>query len=171
MDDENANSGHGWRVRALGEHRLSDFAYGTVTGIVALGGLDHEIAGLAWWHASAIVIVGAAALWIAHAYASLLGKRVAGRRRLEVHELVHGLRGSSAIVGAGIVLSVPLAFAGLHLCSLTGALTISRGLGVALLALLGLAATSDSWPQRLLRSEVATVIGLAVVAVETAVHR
>jgi hypothetical protein len=163
--------GGGRRARGVDPHRLTEFIYGTVTGIVALAGVGHETPTPAWWQAAAIVIVGAAALWLAHAYSMFLAQRLTDEYPLKPRDLGQGLRASWPLVGAGILLSLPLLFAGLRLCSMSTALAISRGLGIAVLAVLGWTAAMGVWHRRLLLAALSAGLGLGVVAVELAVHR
>lgn len=93
--------------RVIDGHRLSEFVYGTVTGMVAVAGVggSHETT---WWNAASIIIVGAAAIWLAHSYSIFFGKRVSGGRRLGFRDLTETLRGSWPIVIAGMVLALPM---------------------------------------------------------------
>jgi hypothetical protein len=166
-----AERGGGRRARGVDTHRLTEFIYGTVTGIVALAGVGHERPTPAWWQAAAIAIVGAGAVWLAHAYSIFLAQRLTDEHALNPRDLGQGLRASWPLVAAGILLSVPLLFAGLRLCSMSTALGISRGLGITVLAVLGWCAAVGAWPRRLLLAVLSAGLGLAVVAVELAVHR
>jgi hypothetical protein len=153
-------------------HRLSEFIYGTVTGMVAVVGIDasHDVF---WLGAALIIVVGAAAIWVAHAYSILLGRRIAEGRRLHAGDLFAALRGSWPIVSAGAILSVPLLFTPLVLWSVNSALWVSSGLGVLILALVGVLAgvvTRETWGRRLILAALSTGLGLGIVAVEFAVH-
>lgn len=58
-------------VSRLDGHKLSEFIYGTIIGMVAivgLGGGDET----SWFEAALIIITGSAAIWLAHAYSMLL---------------------------------------------------------------------------------------------------
>jgi len=149
-------------------HRLAEFVYGTVTGMVALAAIGpHPEKG--WLETVFAVILGAGAIWLAHAYSLMLSKRVTVGRRLMWSEVVHTMRGSWPIVIAGVVLTVPLMLSGLGLWSVTTGVTLSGYLGVALLASCGMLAgviTNESWPYRLLLAGVYGGLGVAVVAVE-----
>jgi hypothetical protein len=153
-------------------HRASEFIYGTVTGMVAVAGIDVG-RGASWLGAAAIIIVGAAAIWIAHAYSTLLGRRIADGRRLEARDLGEALAGSWPIVVAGMVLAVPLIATALGAWSLDTALWASSFVGVAILALVGILAgvvTRETWLRRVLLAVGSAGLGLIVVAVEVAVH-
>ena len=93
--------------RVIDGHRLSEFVYGTVTGMVAVAGVGgtHETT---WWNAASIIIVGAVAIWLAHSYSIIIGKRVSGGQRLGLGDLIDILRGSWPIVTAGTVLALPM---------------------------------------------------------------
>lgn len=156
----------------LDGHRLSEFIYGTVTGLVAVAGIDAS-SGASWLGAASIILVGAAAIWVAHAYSTLFGHRIAEGRRAKVRDLGKALTDSWPIVTAGALLAVPLLPAAIGLWSVDVALLVSSLLGVLVLALVGVAAgvvTHETWPRRLLLAALSAGLGLAVVFVELAVH-
>ncbi len=149
-------------------HRLAEFVYGTVTGMVALAAMStHPKEG--WLETVFAVILGASAIWLAHAYSIMLSKRVTAGRRLTRDEVLHTMRGSWPIVSAGVVLAVPLMLCGLGLWSVETGLALSGYLGVVMLALCGMLAgviTKETWTHRLLLAAVYGGLGVAVVAVE-----
>jgi len=152
--------------------RASEFIYGTVTGMVAVVGIDAGH-GASWLGAVAIIVVGAAAIWIAHAYSTLLGRRIADGRRLEARDLGEALAGSWPIVVVGMVLAVPLIATALGVWSLDTALWASSFVGVLILALVGVLAgvvTRETWPRRVFLAVASAGLGFIVVAVEVAVH-
>lgn len=153
-------------------HRLSEFVYGTVTGMVAVAGISGGDEA-SWSEAALVIVAGAAAIWVAHAYAVLMGKRVAVGHRLDARDLGEALRGSWPIVSAGVILAVPLLPVAAGLWSLDFALGASSLTGVLILALVGILAgviTHETWPRRILLAVLSAGLGLAVVAVELAVH-
>ena len=159
-------------ARIIDGHKLSEFIYGTVTGMVAVTGIsgDDETS---WLGAATIIVSGAAAIWIAHAYSMLISKRVTLGRRLGVNDLTETLSGSWPIVTAGAILSAPILLVALNAWSLDFALTVSSLLGVAILALVGYFAgvlSGESWSRRLLLVALSAGLGLAVIAVEFAAH-
>lgn len=160
--------------RLIDGARLSGFIYGTTSGLVALGGVGvREPDFTAWWEAATRVILGAAAVWMAHAYAELLSHRVVSGRPLEFRELRATLASSWSILVAGLVLAAPLVPAGLGVVSVGMATNVSRALGVTVLALIGFYAEQTGehrWGRRLLHAGLTAGLGLAVVAVELLVY-
>ena len=88
-------------------HKLSEFIYGTIIGMVAVAGIDGGD-GTSWLEAAAAIVAGAAAIWVAHAYAVLLSRRVVAGHRLAARDLGEALAGSWPIVTAGVILALPL---------------------------------------------------------------
>lgn len=153
-------------------HRLSEFVYGTVTGMVAIAGVGVSD-DITWLDMMAIIITGALAIWLAHAYSNLLSKRVVSGHRLLHSEILEILSSSWTIVIAGAVLSLPFPGVGIGLWSFGSALAIASWVGVVILALVGLVAgiiTKERWPRRLLLAALSAGLGLAIVAIEFAVH-
>lgn len=149
-------------------HRLAEFIYGTVTGMVAISGVG-EGSGVDWEAAAAVIIVGALAIWVAHAYAILLSQRVVSGRRLRRLDVRETLAGSWPIVIAGIILALPLAPAAIGLWSVSLALTLGSVIGIALLALMGILAGTlarETWTRRLLMAVGSAGLGTVVVVVE-----
>jgi hypothetical protein len=168
---EEQGARHVVEARPIDGHRLSEFVYGTITGMVAISGLDP--AHSSWSQAAEVIIVGAAAIWIAHAYSVLLGRRIASERRLTGKDLAHALRGSWPIVIAGVMLAVPTLLAAANISTLATALRISSLVGVVILALVGIVAgvvTHETWPRRLLLAVLTTGLGLVVLGFELAIH-
>ena len=161
-----------FRGRLVDGHRLAEFVYGTVTGLVAITGIGAHPEG-GWADTAGIVVAGAIAIWLAHGYSIMLSKRLTLGRRLSSQEIAHVFRGSWPIVIAGVVLAVPMLFSGLGVWGLDTAVAISGWLGVAILALVGLLAgslTHETWPYRLLIAGVYAGLGLLVVTIEFVAH-
>lgn len=159
-------------TRVFDGHKLSEFIYGTVTGMVAVAGISGEN-GTSWLGAATIIVSGAAAIWIAHAYSMLISKRVTVGHRLEARDLGEALRGSWPIVTAGAILTAPILPASLNVWSLDFALSMSSLLGVIILALVGYLAgvvSRETWSRRLLLATLSAGLGVAVIAVEFAIH-
>jgi hypothetical protein len=153
-------------------HRISEFIYGIVTGLVAVAGIDAG-AGISWWGAASIILVGAVAIWLAHAYSTLFARRIAQGHRLNSHVVGTALWGSWPIVVAGSILAVPLIPAAFGFLSIKTALWTSSLVGLALLALVGIFAgvvTKETWPHRVLLAAMSLGLGFMVVVVELAVH-
>ncbi len=149
-------------------HRLAEFVYGIVTGMVAVAGIGaHPEQG--WIGTAAIVVIGAVAIWLAHGYAQMLSRRVTIGRRPTGKEIRDTFAGSWPIVVAGFVLAVPILATGTGLWSLETGVKWSGYVGVILLLLVGLLAgwlTKETWPRRLLIAVVYGGLGVAVVAIE-----
>ena len=161
-----------FRGRPVDGHRLAEFVYGTVTGLVAITGIGaHPEDG--WAGTAGIVVAGAIAIWLAHGYSIMLSKRLTLGRRLSGQETSQVFRGSWPIVIAGLVLAIPMLLSGLGLWTLDTAVAIAGWLGVAVLALVGLLAgslTHETWPRRLLTAGVYAGLGLLVVTIEFVAH-
>jgi hypothetical protein len=156
----------------LDAHRLSEFIYGTVTGLVAVAGIDAGSV-MEWWKAALVVVSGAVAIWLAHAYASLLGRQIAGGGQPSARALGEALESSWPVVTAGLTLAAPLLGVPLGLYALDRALLISSGFGILILALMGAAtgvAAHASRMQRIALIALSCGLGLVVVAVGLAVH-
>jgi hypothetical protein len=156
----------------LDGHKLSEFIYGTVTGMVAVAGIGggHKTS---WWEAALVIITRAVAIWVAHAYSILISKRIVSGRRLKAYDLGETLAGSWPIVSAGVLLTILLLPVAVGLWSLDLALRASNFIGVLILVFVGILAgvvTQETWPRRILLVVLSAGLGLAVVAVEFAVH-
>ncbi len=149
-------------------HRLAEFVYGTVTGMVAVAGIGaHPEQG--WFGTAVIVVIGAVAIWLAHGYAQMLSRRVTSGRRQTAKEIGETFAGSWPIVTAGFVLAVPILATGAGLWNLETGVKWSGYVGVILLLLVGLLAgwlTKETWPRRILIAVVYGGLGVAVVAIE-----
>lgn len=160
------------RGRPVDGHRLAEFVYGTVTGLVAIAGIGSHPED-SWAGTAGIVVAGAIAIWLAHGYSIMLSKRLTLGRRLSSQEIGQVFGGSWPIVIAGVVLAVPILLSGLGLWALDTAVSVSGWLGVVILALIGLLAgsiTHETWPRRLLIAGVYAGLGLLVVAIEFVAH-
>jgi hypothetical protein len=158
--------------RKLDGHRISEFVYGVVTALVAVAGLSggHETE---WWGAAAVVVAGAVAIWLTHAYSIMLSKRVAQGRRLSRQDIIGTLRGSWPIVVAGALIAAPIVPASLGVYTLDTALWISSFTGLGALALIGVLAgmvTRETVGHRFLLAGLSVGLGLLIVALEYVVH-
>ena len=153
-------------------HRLTEFIYGTITALVAIAGLA-ESDTLGWWSAVTIIVVGAAAVWVAHAYSSIISHRLTLGRRLDGREMWEEMRTSWPIVTAGVIVASPLLLAGMGLISVGNALSVSNALGIVILALVGYLAgvvSKEPFARRLILAVGSAALGFAVVSIEFAVH-
>jgi len=168
MSESSASS----KGRSIDGHRLAEFVYGTVTGLVAITGIGAHPEG-GWLGTAGIVIAGAIAIWLAHGYSIMLSKRLTLGRRLSSQEIGQVFGGSWPIVIAGAVLAVPILLSGFGLWALDTAVAVSGWLGVAILGIVGLLAgsiTHETWPRRLLVAAVYAGLGLLVVTIEYIAH-
>lgn len=123
--------------------------------------------------ASLIVIVGAAAVWMAHAYSKLIGERLRLGHPLTSEGFVHAARATWPIVSAGVLLSLPFLPTGLGAYEVATGLRLSTGLGVVLLALIGFmlgVVTDSSWGRRLVLIAFSAGLGVVIVLAEIAIH-
>jgi VIT1/CCC1 family predicted Fe2+/Mn2+ transporter len=174
-EESNPETGAGADVEkeAYRTKRVSEFVYGVISAMIAIAGLVEGSYGGSGRNAAAVVITGAAAIWLAHSYAEWLGEHVRAKGENGFIGVFHAARASWPIVIAGFIIAAPAAF------SESGAWSVSRGLwlgtmiGLAMLFVLGLVAArlSQLSAIRTAGMTLLTVgIGVAVVAVERAVH-
>lgn len=153
-------------------HRLTEFIYGTVTALVAVAGIDAAQVS-AGYTAALVVIAGGMAIWLAHAYSTLMSNRITSGRRIDSRYAAKALRDSWPIVSAAALVSLPLLGDAVSLYSVDTALWLANAVGVLILALVGFAAgaiTNEHWTRRILLVLLSSGLGLFVVAVELAIH-
>jgi hypothetical protein len=160
------------KSRVIDGHRLTEFIYGTVTALVAVAGIDAAHMP-SWSTAALIVITGGVAIWLAHAYATLMSNRITSGQRIEGHQIADALSSTWPIVTAAILVSLPFVGAALSLYAMSTALLLANVVGVFILMLVGFAAgaiTHESWPGRLLLVLISIGLGLLVVTVDLAIN-
>lgn len=151
----------------------SELVYGTITVLIAVAGV--EIAGVGdGVRAGAIILVGAVATWLAHAYSAVLGRRVIVARRATVAEIRAALRDAWPIMLAAIPSLVAVTGAELGWWSFPTALLFSNGAGIAVLAGAGWIAGRAAHES--LRATIGTAVvtasfGVAIIAMEVVVHQ
>lgn len=153
-------------------HRLTEFIYGTVTALVAVAAIDPEHV-LGWYSAALIVITGGVAIWLAHAYSTLMSNRITSGHRVEGQDVGEALRSTWPIVSAALLVSLPFLGTAMSLYDLSTAVILANVVGVLILALVGLMAgiiTRESWTRRVLLVLLSSGLGIFVVAVELAIH-
>ncbi len=158
--------------RTINGHRLSEFIYGTVTALVAIAGISTETEA-SWSNAVAIIVIGAAAVWAAHAYSHAISRRIAGGYRLHSHEIWEILRGSWPIVTAGFLVAAPFLLVAIGLITMTTALDVASLLGLAILAIVGYVSgvvTGEPLPRRFLLAALSLGLGLVIVILEFVIH-
>ena len=158
--------------RHVDAHRAKEFVYGTIAVLIVISGI--ESAGPRGANAAgAIILVGAAATWFAHAYADTLGVRLASGRTTTAADGLRALRDAWPIVVAALPATVATA------CAALGFWTLGTGLAIAnILALVALAAagwlaargSGSSLTRSAASAVVSTSIGLGIVAMELLVH-
>ena len=152
----------------LNAHKLSEFIYGTVTAMVAVAGIS-EGHDTSWSDAMLIVVAGAFAIWLAHAYATLMGRRAASGKRSDRADLWRALTDSWPIVTAGVMVSLPLVLAGIGVLDLDAALWACSLVGLVILALVGILAgkmSQETWPYRVFMALLSAGLGFLIVAIE-----
>jgi hypothetical protein len=152
-------------------HRLTEFIYGTVVALVAISGIDAAHAD--WVSGLAVVVGGGVAIWLAHAYSGLMSQRITSGHRVAGPDIGAALAGSWPIVSAALLTALPLIGVAFGMYSMQTALRLASGVGVLILALVGVAAgiiTQETWARRALLVVLSSGLGLLVVAIELAVH-
>jgi len=146
-----------------------------VYGIVVVGALLAAEGGLHETHldtiTSALLAVGV--YWLAHAYASVLGRRLATSGRLTPGMLWRALKSEWAIVKGAAIPLVALTIAWGAGASQEGAVTVALWSAVASLVGFELAAgvRSDATPGELaLEVGVGLAMGLAIIAIKVVLH-
>ena len=159
--------------------RAQAFIYGTITTLVAMAGL--ELVGEPTVGAvAAIVVASAVATWLAHSYATLIGRGLIAsgataqsNLRAVARTWASAMHASAPILYAAIPALVGFALAGLGLWSLTTAIRLGNLAGIVIMGATSVAAARAHHATRLaqvLSVVVTTVLGLLIVAVEYAVH-
>jgi len=153
-------------------HWLADYVYGTIATLVAIAGLTFET-NPGELSTAGVVIVGAVAIWFAHALSRLVSIRSTGHRELGVADVVAELRGSWSIVTASIPATVVFILAALHLWTMGVAFVIAEVVGVVALAVVGIGTAGGQ--ERPLHRRIAYVaavvaVGVAIVLLEASVH-
>lgn len=163
------------RAEAGADHRaerIKAFIYGTIATLIAVAAFETVGRG-APVAAGAIVAVSALATWFAHAYATVLGERLADPHGLTIGEVVTALRDAWPIVVAAVPATVLVAGATIGLWSLKSAILGADVAGIVVMAVAGFASARVVGAGRLATVAwilVTAAIGFAIVAVELAVH-
>lgn len=152
-------------------HRLTEFIYGTVTALVAVAGIDVEHLP-SWYTAALMVITGGVAIWLAHAYATLMSNRITSGKRIDDRAIAESLYSSWPIVTAAILVSLPFIGAAVSLYPVNMAVWLANIVGVLILLLVGIAAGSvaeESWSRRVLLATISVGLGLLIVTIKLAI--
>lgn len=156
----------------IDSHRLTEFIYGTVTALVAVAGINTTET-VTWYSAMLTIITGGAAIWLAHAYSSLMSHRITSGAHIQGKQIGEALSSSWPIVSAALLVSLPFLGAAVSLYTMSTALNLANGAGVLILALIGFAAgviTDETWMRRIALVLLSSSLGLLIVAIELAVH-
>ncbi len=151
---------------------FADYIYGTISTLVALAGLTFETHPEALTSAG-VIVVGAIAIWFAHALSRLVTKRSWQGLTLRWSDIATELDGSWPIVSAAIPATAIFTLAGLHVWTVKTAFALSDIVGVLALAVVGIGTLGGS--ERPVRRRVAYVfamvlVGVIIVALESLVH-
>jgi hypothetical protein len=166
-------------VRDPSSERAQAFIYGTITTLVAMAGL--ELVGAPSTGAvAAIVVASAVATWLAHSYATLIGRGLiapgatAGSNlRAVAGTWWSAMHASAPILYAALPALAAFALAALGVWSLTTAIWVGNLAGIAIMGVTSVAAARAHHATLLaqvLSVVVTTLLGLVIVAVEYAVH-
>jgi hypothetical protein len=146
----------------------SGLVYGTLTVLVVVAGIE-AAGGAQPAGAGAVILVGASATWLAHAYAKVLGSAAATGREVSAGQIGPALLHASTIVLAAIPAMIAFGGASLGWWSSEAALSFSNGAGIAILAgagWLAARAAGAGGVGRITSTILTAAIGLAIVAVE-----
>jgi hypothetical protein len=149
----------------------SELVYGTLTVLIAIAGID-VAGGASAAGTGAIVLVGAAATWFAHAFSAVLGRRA----HLGAHASAgvgHALLKAWPILLAAVPAVIAFGGASLGWWSASSAMTFSNVAGIVVLGGAGwiAARTADSSLAGRIGTTIVTAsIGAVIVLVEMLVH-
>ena len=154
-------------------HELQEFVYGTLTVLVAIGGLTaaEEPPGA---EAAIVVITGmAVATMLAHSFSALLAFHIVERRPVRRHEALSELGRSWRVVTAALPAIGVVLLGALGLYGERTSLRLVTALAVAQLiaiAAVGARRSRAGWFGAVVFMALATAMGLLVVAIEVYVH-
>ena len=151
---------------------LADYVYGTIATLVAIAGLTFEKNPGALTTAG-VVVVGAVAIWLAHALSQLVTRRSWSHLELTRADVAGELRSSWSIVSAAIPATIVFVLAGAHVFSVKAAFTLAEVIGVLALAVVGVGTVGDGGRplgRRVLYVGGMVLVGVLIVLLELAVH-
>ena len=152
-------------------HRATEFVYGTIAVLIVIAGID--ISGGQAQAAPAIILVGAVATWLAHAYADSLGLQLTTGRAPTRTDIWHSLWGAVPIVLAALPATAVTLGATLGFLAPRTSVLISNAMALLVLTAAGWFAARGSGANRagsLVSAVASTSIGLAIVGMELLVH-
>jgi uncharacterized membrane protein HdeD (DUF308 family) len=153
-------------------HWLSSYVYGTISTLVAIAGLTFETNPGALTTAG-VVVVGAVAIWLAHALSQLVVLPSWEKLELRMADVKMELRNSWSILIAAIPATFIFILAGAHVFKVKTAFTVAEAVGVLALAVVGIGTAggrSHSTGRRVLYVAGLVSVGLVIVVLESAVH-
>jgi hypothetical protein len=151
---------------------LADYVYGTISTLVALAGLTYETNPHAL-NSAGVVVVGAVAIWLAHAVSRLVMTQSWQRLTVTRADVYHQLAGTWSIVVAAVPATLIFVLAGAGLYEVKTAFTLAEAVGVLSLAMVGIGTTGDRGlplGRRLLYVAGLVTVGVLIVAFEQLVH-
>jgi hypothetical protein len=155
---------------------LAASIYGTITTLVAIGGLtisQKVERSLDPLEADSVILVGAISVSLAHGASHLVADLARRRAPLKARDVIAELRRVWPIVVAALPATVVLALSAAGLWSLDTALNEATALAVAALALVGVVTAGlaeRSTAKRLAYVVSITMVGVAIAALEVAAH-
>jgi hypothetical protein len=154
-------------------HWLSSYVYGTISTLVAISGLTFEKNPGALTTAG-VVVVGAVAIWFAHALSGLVVLPSWQNLDLRAADVRTELRNSWSILFAAIPATFIFILAGVHLFEVRTAFIVADVVGVLALAVVGIGTAGNRdrpLRRRLLYTGGMVSVGVLIVLLESAVHR
>jgi hypothetical protein len=151
---------------------LAGYVYGTISTLVAIAGLTFETNPAALTTAG-VVIVGAVAIWLAHALSGLVTMHSWRRLELTWADVADELRGSWSVVSAAIPATIIFILAEEKVWSVRHAFAIAEVVGVLALAVVGIGtAGGPDHPagRRFLYILALVMVGVFIVLLESVVH-
>jgi hypothetical protein len=151
---------------------LADYVYGTISTLVAIAGLTFESKPHALTSAG-VVVVGAVAIWLAHALSQLVILRSWQNLELRRADVRAELRGSWTIVTAAIPATIIFVLSGVGLWEVRTAFALAEIVGVLALAVVGFGTAGGRGRplgRRILYVGGLVLVGALIVMLELLVH-
>ncbi len=151
---------------------LADYVYGTIATLVAIAGLTFENSPHALTTAG-VVVVGAVAIWFAHALSQLVIRRSWQDLELKRADVRRELQSSWTIVMAAIPGCLIFILAGAGLFTVKTAFTVAEVVGVLALAVVGYGTAGGRGRpvgRRILYIGGLVLVGVLIVLLELLVH-
>ncbi len=120
-----------------------------------------------------VVVVGAVAIWLAHALSRLVIMQSWHQLHLKPIDVARELRNSWSIVAAALPATIVFTLAGIHVWSVQTAFSLAEAIGVLALAVVGFGTTGGSGrplARRILYVASLVAVGVMIVLFELLVH-